>query len=156
MSKVFKKHPDWYLDIFGEGDDRENLQNLIDSLNLHKHIFLKGYTKSIRNEISNSDICIVSSRYEGFPMAIVESLALGTPVVSFDCPEGPATLLAGGAGILIPPEDINKLSDGVIQMIESPELRNSCRKKGYDNISDFTPDKVTKKWIDMFHKLLIQ
>lgn len=145
-SYVFEKHPDWQLDIYGEGEERGKLQDLINSLSLSKNISLKGYSTDIHKELSTSDICVVSSRYEGFPMSITESLALGTPVVSFDCPEGPSVLLAGEAGLLIPQGDIQGLSNGLCKMIESQDLREKCRYNGYKNIVSYTAPEIMKKW----------
>lgn len=154
MEPVFKSHPDWHLDIFGEGDERDRLQEQIDVLGLCRHISLKGYTNDIRSELSQSDICLVSSRYEGFPMAILESLASGLPVVSFDCPEGPGELLKNEAGILVPPEDTVVFSDAVNRMIKDPALRDSCRENGYRNIKEYTPERVVAKWQHLFSMLL--
>lgn len=153
MKPVFNIHPDWCLDIFGEGEERDNLQKLIDDIGLDRHITLKGYTNDIRSELLGSDICLVSSRYEGFSMAIVESLAVGLPVVSFDCPEGPGDLLKNEAGILVPPEDTARFSDAVKRMIENSSLRDSCRENGYRNVRDYTPEKVVDKWQNLFNVL---
>ena len=153
LPDVFKEYPEWNIDIYGEGEDRKVLQKMIDERNLASHINLRGYTENISHELSNSDICVVSSRYEGFPMSITEALALGTPVVSFDCPEGPATLLEGGAGVLVPPENIVALTEGIKKMIQSPTTREECRKNGYKSISRFSPDNITRKWFDLFEKI---
>ena len=96
MRKVAGVHPDWHCEIYGEGEEREALQTLISKLRLEKSVQLKGYCNSIQNELLQSDLFVLSSRYEGFPMAILEALSSGVPVVSFDCPEGPATLLENG------------------------------------------------------------
>lgn len=152
--EVFNRHPDWQLDIFGEGEERDRLQQMINSSSLDKNIFLKGYSRDIRSELSNSDICVVSSRYEGFSMSITESMALGTPVVSFDCPEGPSVLLADGAGILVPAEDVEALSKGICDMIESPNMREESRRKGFENIAKFSPEPITNTWMRLFDRLL--
>lgn len=149
MPAVFKKFPNWQLDIFGEGEERDNLQKKIDSYSLSSNISLKGYTNDVQSELLSSDIFIVSSRYEGFPMIIVEALASGLPVVSFNCPEGPRQLLERGAGLLVEVGNIESLSENIIKLIESRELRNRCRENGYRNIKKYKPEVIMKKWAQL-------
>lgn len=154
MVDVFKRFPDWNLDIYGEGEDREMLTNLISQCNLTEKIKLRGYSDNIRRELLNSDLCLVSSRFEGLPMSIIEALALGVPVVSFDCPEGPSDLLKNEAGILVPPEDGRKLSEAIIRAIGDVDLRKKLRQNGYRNIVNYTPEVIINKWKQLFEKLV--
>lgn len=149
MKPVFDAHPDWHLDIYGEGPDRDMLQNMINALDLSSHITLCGYSDNIRHELRNSAISIVSSRFEGFPMAILEALSCGVPTVSFDCPQGPKQLLKDGAGLLVEPENQEKMTESILKMIESPDLRESSKKQGYKNMQEYTPERITERWIEL-------
>lgn len=150
MKPVAESYPDWHLDIFGEGPDRQQLQEAIDRFGLNDNVRLRGFTKDIRNELQNSSLAVVSSRFEGFPMTILEILANGVPCVSFDCPQGPGQLLRDGGGVLVPPENIEALSASIIRMIESEELRKACVEQGYRNVSVYTPQAIGDKWEDLF------
>lgn len=150
MIPIFSNYPDWKLDIYGEGDDRDDLTKLIEDSGLKNNIFLKGYTKDIKKEIRNSSICLVTSRYEGFPMSIVESLALGTPVIAFDCPEGPKELLKNGAGILVKYLDVVEFSKSVESLIKNEDKRESCRENGYRNATQYLPEVIISKWECIF------
>lgn len=95
----------------------------------------------------------MSSRYEGFPMTLLEAMACGLPVVSFQCPEGPAELLKDNVGLLVPPEDVTMLSEAIIRMIRDEKLRANCTAKGLNVIQAYTPDKVYMKWLTLFENI---
>lgn len=147
---VFDKYPDWMLNIFGEGELKEALQFQIQKSGLQKHIFLKGYTRNINAEFAKSAFFVLSSRYEGFPMVLVEAMSLGMPSVAFDCPEGPAQLLADGGGILVEKENISKLTEAMIYMIEHPEFRQECTKHREFIKEHLSPKVIYEKWRNVF------
>lgn len=148
--EVFDKYPDWTLNIFGEGELKETLQSQIQTLGLQKNIFLKGYTNNINAEFAKSAFFVLSSRYEGFPMVLVEAMSLGMPSVAFDCPEGPAQLLADGGGILVEKENVPKLTEAMIYMIEHPEFRQECTKHREFIKEHLSPEVIYKKWRSIF------
>lgn len=148
--EVLDKYPDWTLNIFGEGELKEALQSQIQTLRLQKNIFLKGYTNNINAEFAKSAFFVLSSRYEGFPMVLVEAMSLGMPSVAFDCPEGPAQLLADGGGILVEKENVQKLTEAMIYMIEHPEFRQECTKHREFIKEHLSPEVIYKKWRNVF------
>ena len=150
MRKVIEKHRDWQLNIWGIGDLREELQKQIDAYGLQQYIFLKGFTRDIVSEYAKSSFFVLSSRYEGFPLALIEALALGIPSVAFDCPSGCAELLADGGGILVEKENVEKLSDAINYMIEHPEYRQECSKRKEQIRKELSPDVIYEKWHQLF------
>lgn len=148
--EVFEKYPDWHLNIFGEGELKDALQSQIQALDLQRNIFLRGYTDNINREFAKSAFFVLSSRYEGFPMVLVEAMSLGMPSVAFDCPEGPAQLLAEGGGILVEKEDITKLSEAMIYMIKHPEFRQKCSKHREFIKQHLSPEVIYEKWKNVF------
>ena len=147
---VFDKYPDWHLNIFGEGKLKDALQSQIQTLGLQRNIFLKGYTDNINGEFAKSAFFVLSSRYEGFPMVLVEAMSLGMPSVAFDCPEGPAQLLAEGGGILVEKENISKLSEAMVYMIEHPDFRQKCSKHREFIKEHLSPKVIYEKWRYVF------
>ena len=142
--KIAKKYPDWSLDIYGEGELREELQKKIDESDLSNSIFLKGREKNIQDKYLKASIYVMSSRYEGFGMVLVEAQACGLPIVSFDCPCGPKDIISNGKdGFLC------KFGD-----IENEEVRKIMGRKARENSLKFTEERIMKKWEDLLKSLL--
>ena len=129
---------------------KDALQSQIQTLGLQRNIFLKGYTDNINGEFAKSAFFVLSSRYEGFPMVLVEAMSLGMPSVAFDCPEGPAQLLAEGGGILVEKENISKLSEAMVYMIEHPDFRQKCSKHREFIKEHLSPKVIYEKWRYVF------
>ena len=153
MKTVTNKHPEWIVNIFGEGEDKTMLQTQINNSNLQNNIILRGYSTNIDSEFCKSSFFVLSSRFEGFPLALIEALGQGMPSVAFDCPEGPAQLLETGGGILVEKENVPKLAEAICYMIEHPEFRKSCiEHKDYIR-KHLAPEVIYKKWMNLFQQL---
>ena len=90
---VFEKHKDWILEIYGEGSLRKELEEKIEKLGLENSLLLKGTVSNIQEKYLESSIYVMTSRYEGLPMVLIEAMACGLPLVSFDCPCGPKDVI---------------------------------------------------------------
>lgn len=97
-SKLESDFKDWEVNIFGDGALKEQLQKQIDNKNLKK-IFLRGYSKDVAKDMADASIFVLTSRYEGFGLVLLEAQALGLPCVSFDCKEGPSEIIDDGVRI---------------------------------------------------------
>lgn len=136
-----KKHPA-RLVIIGDGPEKKELNDLINQLNLSEHIQLFGFTKNPFPYFKLSDVFVLSSRYEGMPLVLAEALALGLAVVSTDCPSGPREILKGGQlGKLVPVGDEKRLSEAIVQLLESPHQRVSTI-----DIKEYTLDFAVTKY----------
>lgn len=153
LKPVFKKHPEWNIYIYGEGEERQRLENLRDNLDLTNHVFFPGFVRDIQSEYLQSSFYVMSSRYEGLPMVLLEAMACGLPIVSFNCPEGPAQLLKDGAGLLIPPENVEELTKGINRMIEDKQLRSNLANIASERVKEYSPEKVYLQWISLFNNL---
>lgn len=153
MVKVVLKYPDWKLNIYGEGKEKTNLMNLSNELGIRNNINFNGFSTSVSDVLNKSAIYVMSSRYEGFPMVLLEAMACGCPIVSFNCPEGPSDILKDGGGIIVPYLDSNKLSESIIYLIEHPELRKKFTQQAHESISKYSPEKIYNLWDRLFSKL---
>jgi len=107
------------LIILGEGEDRKALQDLIKSLNLEKHVELKGFVENPFVYMRQATVFVLSSRFEGMPNTLLQALALGIPSVATDCPSGPKEILEGGKwGRLIKVGDVNAMAEAIIDGIQ--------------------------------------
>lgn len=153
--KIAKKYPDWSLDIYGEGELREELQKKIDESDLSNSIFLKGREKNIQDKYLKASIYVMSSRYEGFGMVLVEAQACGLPIVSFDCPCGPKDIISNGKdGFLCKFGDIEEMASRISYLIENEEVRKIMGRKARENSLKFTEERIMKKWEDLLKSLL--
>lgn len=116
-----RKTLDARLIILGEGVERKPLTNLIDTLDLHPYVSLEGFVSNPFAFMASSDLFVLSSRWEGLPTVLIEALACGTPVVSTDCPSGPAEILENGKwGWLTPVGDFEQLAKAILSCIQNP------------------------------------
>lgn len=154
---VNKIHPDWIINIYGSGELKEQVKKLIEQAGLQKTMLMHEPTDDIMDKYMESSICVVSSRYEGFSMVILEAMACGLPVVSFDCPHGPRNIIKNGEdGILVEHLNTQALANNICYLIEHPEDRKFLGQKAKENIKRFSRDNVMKQWTDLFNQLLPQ
>jgi glycosyltransferase involved in cell wall biosynthesis len=150
---VARKHPDWKLDIFGAGD-QESLQARIDKRQLTDVVTLRGFTSDPYSHFAGSAIYAMSSRSEGFPMVLLEAMGCGLPLVSFDCPTGPADIIEDGRnGLLVPDGDIKALGAALNRLIEDPALRRQMGAAGVEMAKQYEPDQVAARWERLFEDL---
>ena len=137
-AQVEKDFPDWELSIFGEGD-RTPYFKLIEELGIHSYkCHLEGRSSDIENEYCHSSMFVFSSRFEGFGMVLVEAMACGLPVVSFDCPCGPKDIVKDGEdGLLVESGSLSALANGLLSLMNDPERRLSMSKAAQKKCSAF-------------------
>lgn len=135
----------WKVDIFGDGPDKEKLMEQCERLGLH-HVSFCGFTNNIAKEYAQSCFYVMSSRFEGFPMVLLEAAACGLPIVSFDCPEGPAALLKNGGGILVENGNVQALANALMRMMKDTEFRETKRKECADVTAPYQPQNIYNIW----------
>lgn len=151
---VSKKHPDWQLNIYGDGALRDSLQKQINELVLQNNCTLRPTTKNIAEEYANSSIFVLSSIYEGFGMVITEAMSCGLPVISFACPCGPKDIISDGVnGFLIKPYDINVMAERICSLIENKKMRQEMGNNALKSSANYHMDSIAKKWIELFNDL---
>ena len=145
---VAARHPDWQLRIFGSGPKQESLERQIEELGLQGKVRLMGYTTRMREEMAGSSLFVCSSRVEGYGMVLVEAMSCGVPVVSFDAPSGPASIINDGVdGFLVPNGDIEGMSKRIIEVIEmGVEGRRSLAEAGLRNAAGRTQPAISARW----------
>ena len=154
-AKIEKQFPDWELAIYGMGD-RSPYENLAKQLGVDMNrCHLNGSTQNIRKEYLESSLFVFSSRFEGFGMVLIEAMACGLPVVSFDCPCGPKDIVSHDEdGLLVPSGDIEKLANAMSQLMDSYELRHQMAKNAIGNVRRFQIDEIADKWQLLFEDVL--
>jgi len=150
---VINRHPDWEINIYGDGNLRDNIEKEVLQKGL-RSIYIHPFTKEISKEYAKSSIYILSSRFEGFPLTILEAMRHGLPCISFDCPFGPANLIENDkTGYLI--ENGNKFSfaDKLSNLMENSQVRKEFSKAALDRAKLFEKETIMQNWIKLFESL---
>ncbi|MDE6295978.1 MAG: glycosyltransferase family 4 protein [Muribaculaceae bacterium] len=144
--------PDWELNIFG-GGDKTQYSDYIKQNGL-KNITLHDPTSSITDEYRRSAFYVMSSRYEGLPLVLLEAMSHGLPIVSFKCPCGPTDILKEDFGILVPRDNVIELADAIVRCAENKEWRKQASITAVRESGKYSKDEIMKRWNDLFHSLL--
>ena len=147
---VHEKHPDWILDIYGDGEEKNNLVNLIKSKNLENNVILKGKSDNMMSIYPNYSFYVLTSKSEGLPMVLLEAKQNKLPIVSFDINAGPSDVITDGInGLLVKNGDKLELAKSICRMIDDPKLRGFMSQKTQTDIYKFSKGKVLKQWLDL-------
>ncbi|WLH47917.1 glycosyltransferase family 4 protein [Pseudomonas beijingensis] len=145
---VVAAYSDACLEIYGDGTQRDMLSQLIQDFNLEESVTLMGATKDISRAYASADFFVLSSRFEGFGLVIVEAQAHGIPVVSFDCPRGPSEIISDGVnGLLVENGSCKQLSEKMIYLIENPEMCSKMVIAGIISNKRFEHETIRREWL---------
>lgn len=156
-SKIYKVYPDWRLEIFGDGD-KTSYEEIRDNLGIPSNCcILNGRTNAIEQEYLNSSIFVCSSRFEGFGMVLVEAMACGLSVVSFDCPWGPSSIIANGEdGILVENGNTDLLAKAIISLIDDKGRRKALANNAIHDVQRYHIEKIAEQWKNLFENLIAE
>jgi len=149
-------HPDWTLRIFGAGTPKneERLRAQIAEAGLEGKVLFMGSTPEVGVELAKSSMYVVSSRYEGFGMTILEAMSKGVPVVSFDCPHGPREIITHEHdGLLVRPGTPDALAAAIRRLIEDEPLRRRLGRNALRTAEAYRPARIGPQWDDLLDDL---
>lgn len=148
FKEVYKKHPDYILEIYGEGILKEELQKKVKQMGLDLVVIFKGNSNSIENNIYKARAFIMSSNYEGMPNALLEAICLGVPCVSTDCPcGGPRELINNNEnGILVPVNNSKKMANAICKIIENEKLTNKLSLNANACQDNYSVETIVEQW----------
>jgi glycosyltransferase involved in cell wall biosynthesis len=139
--------------IIGDGSDKDFILTKIAALKLKNHVQVLPFQKNITPYIQHARCTILTSHFEGFPMAIIESLAVGTPVISVDCETGPNEIIQNNVnGLLVPNQDDIPLSEAIKTMIENEKLYQTCKNNAQKSVEHLSLTTIAQQW----KKLLLE
>ena len=154
---VNKMHPEWNLNIFGDGCLRDRLQQQINKNNLQNVVQLRGVSQHLEREYLQHSICIMSSRTEAFSLVLVEATCCGLPAVAYKCKDVISEIITDGEnGVLAEPVgDCQILADKICYLIENENIRKRMGKIAVSKAKVFSIDKVRKEWVSLIDELLL-
>lgn len=145
------KCPEWKLRIVGGGEDEELLKKKIAEHKLESFVTLVPFTKNIQAEYLKAGMYVLSSRFEGFGLVLVEAKDAGLPTIAYDCPEGPADIVCDGKdGFLVEPNNVSAFAERMVQLANDESLRKQFGAYGKEDIKRISPENVFKMWDELF------
>ena len=151
-SIVQQRHPDWVLDMYGNGELLSYYKQEVARRNLNVHIH--PAVPDIFEKYMEASMLVMSSLYEPFGLVLAEAMSCGLPVVAFDCPYGPADIIHDGVdGFLVENRDINSFAERVCRLIEKEALRQMMGKAAISSIQRYQSEMIMPKWKQLFEQL---
>ncbi|RXK32973.1 hypothetical protein BBD39_04155 [Arsenophonus endosymbiont of Bemisia tabaci Asia II 3] len=142
----------WSLIIVGDGPDKPLLEKFINDNELN-NVVLAPFTKNIGEYYEQAEIFVLSSRYEGLGMVLIEALSYSLPCISFNCPAGPKTILSKDNGILVKAENCEELSIAIKKLMNDENLRKLYSSKALFSIKEYAKEQVLKLWIETIEQI---
>jgi glycosyltransferase involved in cell wall biosynthesis len=151
---IAEHHPDWRVWIYGEGPARGALTEQRAALGLEGIVEMPGATDDMGGAMGRGSIFVLSSRFEGFPLILLEAMSKRLACVAFDCPTGPADIVDDHRnGLLVPAENVDALSRAIMEMIEDQDLRRSCAEAGRQTAAAYTLQEIEPRWERFFSEM---
>ena len=145
--KVFSKHSDWEWHIYGEGPERQTLENLINQKGLQKNVKLMGRTNKMKELYKEYSMFVMTSRAEGFAMVNIEAHLAKLPIISFNCNCGPDEIIKDGInGYLVECFDLDTMADKINYLIENPDVRKDFSENTAIDKDKLKLENIMKKW----------
>lgn len=147
FGQIAEQLPDWNLVIWGEGGQRAVLEETIAAQQLEERITLPGWNEDVEQEFRRAAVYVQPSLFEGFPNALLEAMAFGLPVISFDCDFGPRELIEPEEnGRLVPTGNVEQLAQAMRELAEQPELRKKWGQSSCNRAKQFGWEKIFSLW----------
>ncbi len=141
------------LIIMGEGPQRTYLENMVKDLGIEEKVSLAGFQRNPYALLAHSDVFVLSSQYEGLPMAILEAMACGIPIISTDCRSGPREILKNGqCGIIVPVNNEAALADAITELLKDKKQREELSKRGKERVKDFSAGEIVRQYEEIIYK----
>ena len=152
--EILKRYPEWQWLILGEGTERKNLEQFIIENHLQGRLVLKGNVENVDEYLQQASILVITSKYEGLGLSMLEARAMKVPCVSFDVKMGPRELIRHEIdGYLVPPFDCDDMISKIEILIHHPEIRVQFAENAFLGMDEFTSDKITKQWKEILESL---
>ena len=153
-ARLAPKFPDWRLKIFGTGHRRPELEELLDKLGLRGSASLCGHSSKMLDELASASVFAFTSRMEGFPMVLLEAMAVGLPIVAYDCPTGPRDIITDGVdGHVIPEGRTRLFVEALGGLMEDESRRRALGAAGLENVTRYSVDAIGERWESWFGEL---
>lgn len=155
--KIAKQYPDWKLHIAGNGseDSMAKLYELANEYDLSNQFVLLGQVKELDKQFRESSIFVLSSRYEGLPMVLLEAMSQGCTCISYDCKTGPREIISNNInGILVEDQNIDDMTLALSDLIENEDKRERLATEAIKSVNRFSVENITDRWELLFNDVI--
>lgn len=153
-AELLPQHPDWQWDIYGDGEQRQELAELIRQKGLEKQMHLMGQVGDLYDRYGQYGIMVMTSRYEGFPMSLLEGMGNGLPLVSFNINTGPDEIIADGInGYLVEAFDQQKMENRILRLMEDAPLRQKMSAACKRHCDNFSQQQIVRQWEQLLNEM---
>ena len=153
FAMIANRCTEWYVDIFGGGDDKHILEKKIEEYGMQKRIFINPATPDIYSEYKKSDFLVLSSRYEGFGLVLIEAMSCGLPCVAFDCTYGPSDIIVDGFnGLLVKNGDVVDMSKKILWMCNNVDKHKAMGDAARQSSSNYRPEVIMPQWLKLLEE----
>lgn len=143
--------PNWSLTIYGIGENQKLLENIIIEDKID-NVYLKGQTSDVESVYESAAFYVMSSRFEGLPMVLIEAQSHALPIISYDCPHGPSEVILNDEnGYLVQNQNPKSLAEAMLKLISSDNLRLKFSKNAYQNAKRYSKVEILKEWSKVFN-----
>ncbi len=155
FARLAEAFDNWELIILGDGSERNQLQQQAKELGIQHRLHMPGKVSPPDQILEQAEIFILSSRYEGFPNALLEAMRAGVAVISFNCPSGPAEIIHHGVdGLLVPAQDTDALAQAMTTLMQDEKLRKSLARQAVSVKERFSLEKIMGHWQDLIESVI--
>lgn len=152
---VAERHPDWTVKMFCTGAMLNDLQAKVKEYGLEEQVLFMPPTKDMEHEYMTSSLCLMTSRFEGFPVVLQEAMGCGLPCLSFNCPSGPRYIINDQEdGYLVENGNLEAMAKHVCELIENVELRKKLGQKAKENMAYYSEERIMGQWKALFEDLV--
>ncbi len=156
-NKICRQAPGWKLRIVGDGSGMDSLQRLVKDLGISDFTELIGRSFNVDKELDSAQVFVLTSKYEGFAVVLVEAMTFGLPIVSFDTPYGPSEIVRNNVdGFIVGYNDKEAFANKLLMLIRDETLRQRMSDNALTRSKDFTPDAIAEKWMETYSRLLAE
>lgn len=153
--KALEDKSEWEWDIYGTGEELAELQKKCELKRLSEKVHFKGLASNLYELYGEYSFIVMTSRFEGFPMSLLEASANGLPMVAFDVPTGPDEIITNGKnGFICDSNDDNEMIERIRDLIERKEFRIAMSSASHENSIEYRIDRIIEEWFAMLSNVV--
>lgn len=156
IAPILRNNPTWTLIIAGGGDKGHHiLKDITKQLKMEDKVIFTGFRNDIKDLMQDSQIFVLTSKYEGLPMGLMEALSNGMTCVAYDCPSGPNELIAHNFnGLLVKNQDTSAMKDNLLNLVQDYTLRESLAMNAPSSMQAYGIENIMIKWEKLIYSIL--